>query len=86
MASTTKQEKASKKYYDNNKEYRQKKIKKQIEKQKRNKSKTVKYQKECYHTNETYKEYKKNYAKRYRKENPIKSKPRNERSKTKERN
>lgn len=42
MASTKKQEKASKKYYDSNKKYREKKIAKQIAKQKANKPKTNK--------------------------------------------
>ena len=74
MASTKKQERASKKYYDSHPNYRKKKIAKQISKQKANKNETAKKQREYYHKNEDYREYKKKYAKQYRKSEPIKSK------------
>ena len=41
MASTTKEKKASKRYYDRNKKYREEKIRKQVAKQKNNKSETL---------------------------------------------
>ena len=74
MASTKKQESASKKYYDSHPSYRKKKIAKQVAKQKANKKETAKKQKEYYHKNEEYREYKKKYARQYRKDEPIKSK------------
>lgn len=74
MASTVKQERASKKYYETHKKYREKKIDKQIKKQKANKTETAEYQKSYYHSNEEYKKYKQKYAKAYRKREPIKSK------------
>ena len=74
MASTKVQEKASKKYYDTHKSYRDKKIAKQVSKQKSNKKKHAKEQREYYEKNEKYRNYKKRYAKEYRKREPIKSK------------
>ena len=79
MASTTKQKKASKKYYDSNKKYREDKIDKQIAKQKANKPKYAKKQREYYDENEDYRKYKRAYAKKYRKQEPIKSKARKDR-------
>lgn len=73
MASTLKQERTSKKYYETHKKYRQEKIAKQIKKQKANKTETSEYQKSYYHSNEEYKKYKQRYAKAYRKREPIKS-------------
>lgn len=83
MASTIKQERASKKYYDTNKKYRDKKIKKQIEKQKRNKDATADYQRDYYHSNEDYRKYKIAYARKYRRAEPIKSKATKDRAKRK---
>ena len=82
MASTTKEKKASKKYYDSNKNYRDKKIKKQIQTQKQNKDKTADYQKDYYHSSTEYRKYKKAYAKQYRKLEPIKSRARTDRKLT----
>ena len=79
MASTVKQEKASKKYYDTHKAYRDKKIAKQVAKQKANKPKYAKKSREYYHENGEYREYKREYAKKYRKEEPIKSRARKDR-------
>lgn len=59
MASTKKEEKASKKYYDSHKKYRQEKIRKQIAKQKANKDEENKYHREYYRKSEKYREYKK---------------------------
>lgn len=84
MASTKKQEAASKRYYDSNKKYREKKIAKQIAKQKANKPKTNKEHREYYAENEDYRKYKRNYAKEYRKREPIKSKARKDRKALKE--
>lgn len=84
MASTKKQEKASKKYYDSNKQYREKKIAKQIAKQKANKPKTNKKQREYYKKSEEYRKYKRRYAKEYRKREPIKSRARKDRKALKE--
>ena len=69
MASTKKQERASKKYYDTHKKYREKKIEKQKAKQKANPSKHSKYQREYYKDNEDYRKYKRRYAKNEGKDN-----------------
>lgn len=74
MASTKKQETASKKYYDSHPSYRKKKIAKQVQKQKQDKKAHAKYQREYYKDNSDYREYKREYSKRYRREEPIKSK------------
>lgn len=79
MASTSKQEKASRKYYATHKKYREEKIDNQIAKQKRNKAKTNEYHRKYYAENEDYRSYKKKYAREYRKANPIKSKARKDR-------
>lgn len=79
MASTKKQEKASKKYYDSNKNYREKKIQKQISKQKANREATNKYHRDYYAKNEDYREYKKKYSREYHRREPIKSKARKDR-------
>ena len=84
MASTTKEKKASKKYYDKNKKYREEKIRKQIAKQKNNKSKTNEYHREYYDENGEYRAYKRKYAREYRKKEPIKSKARKYRKALKE--
>lgn len=79
MASTKKEERASKKYYDKNKSYRDKKIKKQIAKQKANKAETNKYHRDYYADNEEYRKYKRQYSKEYHKREPIKSRARKDR-------
>ena len=79
MASTRKQEKASKKYYDSNKNYREKKIQKQISKQKANREATNKYHRDYYAKNEDYRKYKREYSKEYHKREPIKSRSRKDR-------
>lgn len=79
MASTTKEKRASKKYYDSNKKYREKKIKQQIAKQKENKPATNKYHREYYAENEDYRKYKRRYSKLYHKREPIKSRARKDR-------
>lgn len=85
MASTSKQEKASKRYYATHKKYREEKIEKQISKQKANKKKTNEYHREYYAENEDYRKYKRRYAKDYRRREPIKSKARKDRKALKER-
>lgn len=85
MASTKKEEKASKKYYDTHKKYREKKIQKQIAKQKTNKDETNKYHREYYANNEDYRIYKRKYSREYHKRNPVKSKSRKDRKALKER-
>lgn len=76
MVSTKSQKKASKKFYDSNKNYRKKKIQKETEKHKSDKPKYAKEQREYYSENEKYRKYKKTYAKEYRDKEPIKSKAR----------
>lgn len=84
MASTAKQEKASKRYYATHKKYREKKIDNQISKQKRNKKETNEYHRKYYAENENYRKYKRRYAKDYRRREPIKSKARKDRKALKE--
>ena len=79
MASTPKEERASKKYYRKNKTYREKKIQNQIDRQKANKPATNKYHREYYAENEDYRKYKREYAQEYRKREPVKSKARKDR-------
>jgi hypothetical protein len=79
MASTKKEEKASKKYYDSHKKYRQEKIRKQIAKQKANKDEENEYHREYYRKSEKYREYKRKYSKRYHKLEPVKSLARKDR-------
>lgn len=85
MASTSKQEKASRRYYATHKKYREEKIDNQISKQKRNKKETNEYHRKYYAENENYRKYKRAYAKRYRKLEPVKSKARKDRKALKER-
>ncbi len=85
MASNSKQEKASKKYYATHKKYREEKIQNQISKQKANKKKTNEYHREYYAENEDYRKYKRRYAKDYRRREPVKSKARKDRKALKER-
>lgn len=53
-------------YYDNNEEYRKRKIEKQLQKQKEDKAKTNKYHKDYYYKNEKYHQYKVEYQRKYR--------------------
>lgn len=85
MASTAKQEKASKRYYATHKKYREKKIDNQISKQKRNKKETNEYHRKYYAENEDYRKYKRRYSREYKKREPIKSLPRARRKGLKER-
>lgn len=84
MPSTTKEKKASKKYYETHKDYKEKKIKKQIAKQKNNKDKTNKYHRDYYADNENYRVYKRKYSKQYHRAEPVKSRSRKERKALKE--
>ena len=85
MASTKKEEKASKKHYDSDRKYREKKSRDNVARQKANPKKHADYQKDYYHDNEAYRKYKRKYAKEYRKREPIKSKARKDRKALKER-
>ena len=85
MASTSKQEKASRKYYATHKKYREEKIENQVAKQKRNKSKTNEYHRKYYSENEDYRRYKRAYAKDYRRREPVKSRARKDRKALRER-
>lgn len=84
MASTTKEKKASKRYYDKNKKYREEKIRKQVAKQKSNKSETNEYHREYYAETPSYRKYKRKYAEEYRKRELVKSKARKYRKALKE--
>ena len=76
MASTKKEEEASKKYYRTHRKYREDKIKKSVAKQKANPKKHADYQKDYYHSNSKYRRYKIEYAEDYRKREKVKSLPR----------
>lgn len=78
---TTKEKQYNKKYYQ--------KHKKEIiddvqDRQKSNRPKYNKEKREYYADNEDYRKYKRRYAKKYRKEEPIKSKARKDRKALKE--
>lgn len=68
-----------KSYYQKNKKYREALIRKETAKHKANRPKYAKEQREYYQENEDYRKYKKAYAKKYRKKEPIKSKARKDR-------
>ena len=68
-----------KSYYQKNKKYREALIRKETAKHKANRPKYAKEQREYYQENEDYRKYKKAYAKKYRKKEPIKSKTRKDR-------
>ena len=70
---------AQKSYYQKNKKYREALIRKETAKHKANRPKYAKEQREYYQENEDYKKYKRAYAKKYRKKEPIKSKARKDR-------
>ena len=77
MPKTTADKKSyNKKYYRKNK---QEIIDKVQEKQKTNRKKYNKEKREYYADNEAYRKYKRQYAKEYRKREPIKSKARKDR-------
>ena len=67
MASSTKEERAARKYYRENKAYRTKKIKETADEHKANKEKYNKKARDYYHSNLKYKKYKIAYAKAYQK-------------------
>lgn len=71
--------KSTKSYYQRNKKYREKLIAENTAKHKANRPKYAKEQREYYADSEKYRKYKRAYAKRYRKEEPIKSKARKDR-------
>ena len=70
---------SQKSYYQRNKKYREKLIAKETAKHKANRPKYAKEAREYYAENEDYRKKKRAYAKKYRKENPIKSKARKDR-------
>lgn len=70
---------ADKSYYQKHSKYRKKLIAEETAKHKANRPKYAKEQREYYRENEEYREYKKKYAKRYRKKEPIKSRARKDR-------
>ncbi len=72
MASTKSEKKASKKYYDTHKAYREKKKAKQIAKQKANPKKYARIDHERYTTDGEYRKYRKNYNKKYYRQNKSK--------------
>lgn len=83
MATTAKQDKASRQYYAKNKAYRRKKIEQATRNQQSNKEEYNKSKREYYAKNAAYRKYKIAYAARYRKENPIKSRAKKYRAKVK---
>ena len=70
---------SQKSYYQKNKKYREELIRKETAKHKANRPKYAKEQRDYYADNEDYRKYKKAYAKKYRKEEPIKSKAKKDR-------
>ena len=77
--------KSTKSYYQRNKKYREKLIAEETTKHKANKPKYAKEQREYYADSEKYRKYKRAYAKKYRKEEPVKSRARKDRKAYKER-
>lgn len=66
MAKSTPAEKRyAKRYYESHPKKKAEKIAKQVKKQQANKSKFAKLQRDRYHSNKAYKEYKIEYAKNY---------------------
>ena len=70
---------STKSYYQRNKKYRDKLIAENTAKHKANRPKYAKEQREYYADSERYRKYKRAYAKKYRKEEPIKSRARKDR-------
>ena len=83
MATSAKQDKASRQYYAKNRAYRKKKIEQTQAKQKSDKEEYNKSKREYYAKNPSYRKYKIAYAARYRKENPIKSRAKKYRARVK---
>lgn len=83
MATTAKQDKASRKYYATHKAYRKKKIEQTQRKQKSDKEEYNKSKREYYAKNPSYRRYKQMYAKAYRKREPEKSKAKKYRNRVK---
>ena len=83
MATSAKQDKAARKYYKENKQYRKKKIARTQASQKADREGYNKQKREYYATHPEYKKYKREYAKKYRKLEPMKSKARKYRGKIK---
>lgn len=83
MATTAKQDKASRRYYATHKAYRRKKIEQAKEQQQSNREEYNKTKREYYAKNPSYRKYKIAYAARYRKENPIKSRAKKYRARIK---
>ena len=83
MATTARQDKASREYYAKHKAYRKKKIRQAQESQKSNREEYNKSKREYYAKNESYRKYKIAYASKYRKENPIKSRAKKYRGRVK---
>lgn len=83
MATTAKQDRASREYYAKNKAYRRKKIEQVQKAQKSDKEEYNKTKREYYAKNQSYRKYKIAYAARYRKENPIKSRAKKYRARVK---
>lgn len=73
---TKKSSKYDRKYYE---KHKKEIIAKEAAKHKANRPKYAKEMKEYYHENEDYRKYKRAYAKKYRKEEPIKSRARKDR-------
>ena len=74
MAKSTQSEKRyAKRYYETHPQERRKKIKNQIAKQKANPKKFAKEQRERYHENKEYRDYKIKYAKEYYKKKKTSS-------------
>ena len=75
MAKSTEKEKArAKKYYETHPKARARIIAKQIAKQKANPKKYAKIQRDRYHEDKEYRDYKIEYAKRYQRRKARKSK------------
>lgn len=83
MATSAKQDKASREYYAKHRAYRKKKIEQTQKKQKSDKEEYNKSKREYYAKNPSYRRYKREYAARYRKENPVKSRAKKYRSRVK---
>ena len=79
MASTSKEKKKAKKYYETHKKYREEKIEDSVAKQKANPKEHAEYQRDYYHDNQKYRRYKIAYAREYRKKEKVKSKARKDR-------
>lgn len=83
MASTTAEKKRARTYYKTHKKYREEKIAQVKAGQKANREEYNASKREYYAKNEAYKKYKRAYAKRYRQEEPIKSRAKKYRGKIK---